>query len=247
MPNLGPPEDFIQMAKLLIAEDDRPLSGAVKEWLEAEKHTVEQAFDGDTALEFLQFYQYDLVVLDWQMPQLSGVELLKILRSKGNKTPILMLTGKSSTKEKTLGLDAGADDYLTKPFQLEELSARVRALLRRLPGYSDNLMKVRDISLDAAARTVHRGGQEVHLAPREFNVLEFLVRHQGQILAPEAILNRVWDSESDAAIDMVRTTIQRIRKKIGDSADESIIKSVYGVGYGIVPENANSGHRSSEV
>jgi len=226
------------MAKLLIAEDDRVLSGTIKEWLESEKHTVELAFDGASAMELLNFYQYDVVVLDWDMPEMSGIEILRDFRSRGKKTPVLMLTGKSLIKEKTLGLDSGADDYLTKPFQLEELSARVRALLRRVPGYTDNVITIGDLTLDTAARSVHRAGKEIRLAPREFNVLEFLIRHRGQIFSPEAILNRVWDSGSDAAVDMVRSTIKRLRQKIGDVADDSIIKSVYGVGYGIIPETS---------
>lgn len=219
------------MAKVLIAEDDRDLCNMVVEWLQFEHYTVEAVNDGRSAMEKLQFYQYDIVVLDWEMPQMSGVEVCKKFRSEGGTSPIIMLTGKKLIVEKEEGLDSGADDYLTKPFHMKELSARMRALLRRPSALTSNVLKCRDLSLDPGSFRVTKGGADVQLLPREFALLEFLLRHPGQVFSAEALLDRVWKSDSDASPDALRTCLKRLRKKIDDPEAESVIRTVHGVGY----------------
>lgn len=220
----------VGMAKFLIADDDKELSTFVREYLEMEANMVDQAFDGQAAEDFLRSYSYDAAIIDWQMPGLSGPEVVQRFRQRGGTTPIIMLTAKDTTKDKTAGLDAGADDYLTKPFDLDELKARLRALLRRAPAYREDKLRIRDMEINFTTHEIEVTGQAVHLTPLEFSLLEFLVKHRGEIFSCEALLDRVWPARSEAGIDMVRSTVKRLRKKIGDDKDE-LIRNVYGVGY----------------
>lgn len=219
------------MAKLLLVEDDTDLSGRVNEWLCFEQHAVECVFDGIEAAQRLKFYQYELVILDWDLPKKTGIEVCKEYRSGGGLTPILMLTGKGSINDKEMGLDAGADDYLTKPFHLKELSARIRALLRRPATFTGTTLKIDLLELDPSSHKLTVDGKEVNLLPKEYAILEFLMRHPNEVFSPEALLNRVWNSESDASTDTVYTYIKTLRKKVSPSAPSSIIKTVHGVGY----------------
>jgi DNA-binding response OmpR family regulator len=221
------------MAKILIVEDDRDLSSLVSDKLAAQHHLVEQAFEGKDGEERLRFYKYDLLILDWDLPQISGVEICRQFRQHGGVTPILMLTGKGATSDKEAGLDAGADDYLTKPFAMEELAARVRALLRRPVGYAPTLLSARNVELDPVAFKVMRDGKEIKLLPKEFALLEFLMRHKDQVFSAEAIIDRVWKSESDSTNESVRTTVKRLRQKIDVEGKPSLISNVFGVGYKI--------------
>jgi two-component system OmpR family response regulator len=173
------------------------------------------------------------VILDWQLPGMSGVDVLKQFRNQGGSTPVLMLTGKGNIEEKEQGLDSGADDYLTKPFHFKELSARLRAMLRRPAVTTGNQLKLRGIELDLAARKVSREGEEVHLLPKELALLEFLLRHPNEVFSPEALLDRVWHSESDSSVDTVYTTMRTLRKKISTEKSGALIKTVHGLGYTI--------------
>lgn len=219
------------MPKILIVEDDVGLSKMVRDWLTFEHHMVETANNGRDGLEKLQVYEYDLVILDWELPEVTGVEILREIRGRGSNMPVLMLTGKSSVNDKEEGLDAGADDYLTKPFHMKELSARVRSCLRRAGGNVANVLKVKDVELDPASFRVTRGGKEIQLLPKEFAMLEFLMRHVNQVFSAEALLSRVWASESEATVDAVSTCIKRLRKKIDQPDTDSFIRTVHGVGY----------------
>lgn len=212
-------------------EDDVGLSKMVRDWLTFEHHMVETANNGRDGLEKLQVYEYDLVILDWELPEVTGVEILRQIRGRGSNMPVLMLTGKSSVNDKEEGLDAGADDYLTKPFHMKELSARVRSCLRRAGGNVANVLKVKDVELDPASFRVTRGGKEIQLLPKEFAMLEFLMRHVNQVFSAEALLSRVWASESEATVDAVSTCIKRLRKKIDQPDTDSFIRTVHGVGY----------------
>ncbi len=223
------------MAKVLVVEDDLDLLAKVKEWLGFEQHSVEAVTDGQEASERLRLYQYDLVILDWELPGLTGVDVLRLYRDTGGTTPVLMLTGKGAVDDKMVGLDAGADDYLTKPFHLKELSARMRALLRRPPSFTGNILHARNITLDPCARKVTKSGQDIQLLPREFALLEFFMRHPNEIFSPEALLNRVWSSESDSTVGTVYTYIKTLRKKIAEPDGNSVIATVHGVGYKLVP------------
>ncbi|HEY9754125.1 MAG TPA: response regulator transcription factor [Oculatellaceae cyanobacterium] len=219
------------MAKVLVIEDDLSLSRMIKDWLTVEHHNVETVADGNQGSEKLQYYQYDLVILDWQLPGMEGVQILKEFRNKGGVTPVLMLTGKNTIVDKEVGLDSGADDYLTKPFHMKELSARIRALLRRPTQVVGNILTAGQFKLDPTNHIVTKGGAELKLLPKEFALLEFLMRHPNQVFSADALLNRVWASESDATIDALTSCIKRLRKKIDADSDSSSIRTVHGVGY----------------
>lgn len=224
------------MAKILLVEDDKDLCGRVHEWLSYEHHAVECVHDGGEAADRLKYYQYELVILDWDLPKTSGLDVCKGFRGKGGITPILMLTGKGELREKELGLDAGSDDYLTKPFHLKELSARIRALLRRPTTFAGCTLKAGILELDPAKHTLMMKGQEIALLPKEYALLEFLMRHPNEAFSPEALLSRVWSSESDAAADTIYTYIKTLRKKLAVFADAPSIKTLHGVGYKLICE-----------
>lgn len=219
------------MAKILIVEDDQLTSSMIRDWLEYEHYMVEEVHTGQEAITLLKTYPYDLVILDWELPELSGIGILKEFRAYGGKIPILLLTGKRETAQKEEGLDAGADDYLTKPFDVKELSARVRALLRRPPALSPTLMSHGNITLELKTCRVTCRGKEVKLLPTEYALLEFFMRHPNQVFSTETLLNNVWKSDSEATGLAVRTYITRLRKKLDIEGQPSIISTVYGLGY----------------
>lgn len=220
------------MAKILIVEDDQELAGVLQDWLVSEHHVVDTVDNGAEADQMLRHYAFDLLVLDWDLPGMPGVQVCKNFRTRGGLTPILMLTGKSEIKDKTVGLDAGADDYLTKPFHPDELSARVRALLRRpAPVSATNELKAGDLLLEPNTYRVTRAGKELRLLPKEFALLEFLMRHPNVVFSADALIDRVWSSESDASPDTVRTNIKRLRQKIDIEGERPMILTVHGVGY----------------
>jgi len=223
------------MPKILLAEDDPELAGVVKDWLTREFHVVEWVADGNEALESLRFYEYDVLILDWAMPGITGVEIAKKFRAQGGTTPILMLTGKTMIREKEEGFDAGADDYLTKPFDPRELSARLKALLRRPKGVLSNAISFGDLELDPRSRRVTRAGKDVQLGPKEFALLEFFMRHPSEVFTSDALLERVWLNESDSSSDTVRVHINRLRNKIDVDDSESVIRTVFKQGYCFEP------------
>lgn len=223
------------MAKVLIVEDDRQLSALVVDWLTGEKYATEAVYKGTDGLERLKFYKYDVVILDWDLPGLSGVEVCRQFRDEGGTTPILMLTGKKEITDKAEGLDSGADDYLTKPFDVIELSARLRALLRRTNNVTKTVLTAGNLTLDPTSRKVTVCGIEVDLQPKEYSLLEFLLRHPNQPFNAEAIMDRVWTASSDAAPDTVRLHVMRLRNKIDEEGKESIIRTIHRVGYMLVP------------
>lgn len=219
------------MAKLLLVEDDHDLCESLITWLTSQNHEVEAVHDGEEGSVRLRFYKYDVAILDWNLPKRTGIEVCKEYRSHGGTTAIIMLTGNDALAEKEAGLDAGADDYLTKPFHVEELSARVRALLRRPRTFTGNVLQAKDISLDPSAHRVMNEHGEIQLLPKEFALLEFFMRHPDETFSPEALLDRVWSSESDSSVDTVYTTIKTLRKKISPGSGSDLIKTVHGVGY----------------
>lgn len=219
------------MAKILIVEDDVSLQRMINDWLALEHYKLEMTGDGKDAIEMLKVYQYDVIILDWQLPGMSGIEVIREFRSRGGKTPCLMLTGKSAIPDKEEGFDSGVDDYLTKPFHMKELSARLRALLRRPNTLVTEVLQVGGLKMDRRTHVVLLVDKEVDLKPTEYSLLEFLMRHPGQVFGPEALLDRVWSSQSDATVDALTTCIKRLRKKITIEGQESIIKTIYGVGY----------------
>lgn len=223
------------MSKILLVEDDRELSAVVCNYLDSRNYSLEPAYDGLTAREFLGTYEYDLVILDWSLPEEDGLSLLKWLRSQEQErrsfTPVIMLTGKNEVHEKEMGLDSGADDYITKPFSLAELAARIRAVLRRPHSLLGAVLKAHGLELDPERRELTRNGVFQKLAPREFMLLEFFLRHPGRVFTPEQLLNSVWGAEDHVGPEVVRTSINRIRKQLDKQGEDSIIANVYGVGY----------------
>ncbi len=219
------------MAKILMVEDEADLAFPVKDWLSREQHLVELSDNGNDALGKLRVYKYDLIILDWMLPGTSGVDVCKRFRQNGGTTPILMLTAKTEITDKETGLDAGADDYLTKPFHLKELAARVRALLRRHVQSSDAILRMGDVVIDTLARKVMVAGAEIHLVPKEYSLLEFFMRHPNQVFSADALIDRVWASDTLASPDTIRTYIKLLRKKLDSDGKEPIIRTVHGVGY----------------
>ncbi len=218
------------MPKLLLIEDDPAIHVTLVDWLAAKDYTVELTEDGQDGLSRLRIYDYDVAIIDWELPGLCGVEICREYRTGGGKTPVIMLTGRSALEDKIIGLDSGADDYLTKPFHPRELEARIRSVLRR-PEIVMQVLSIRDIVVDPASRTVTRAGSPVKLNRREYSLLEFLVRHPDQVFTHEALLNRVWSSESDAGEQALRQSIRRLRSAIDVEGQKSAIVSVPGVGY----------------
>lgn len=220
------------MAKILVVDDDSKLGDSVREWLTLEQHTVELAATAEEAEDFLAVSKYDVILLDWSMPGKSGLELCNELRNKRVKTPIIMLTGNTAIEHREQGLDTGADDYLTKPFNLRELSARVRAVLRRTTDQVSNTLVHGSMSLNTQARQCHINGKEVALQPKEFAVLEFLMRHKPEVFSNDALIERVWKADTTATEDAIRTCVMRLRKKLND-ADPGTewIETVPRVGY----------------
>lgn len=223
------------MAKILVVEDEKALSDVVIDYLSAQNYNVDHVADGKEALDRLKFYSYDLVVLDWQLPNMEGVDICRSFRSSGGTTPIIMLTGKREVDDKERGLDAGADDYLTKPFHMKELGARVRALLRRPAAVVSQDLKVRDVSLDPTTHQVRKDGKDLDILPKEFALLEFLMRHPKQVFSAEALIERVWPTDSDASPGTIRTYVNRLRSKIDTKGEDSIITTVHGIGYRLDP------------
>ncbi|MBX9666471.1 MAG: response regulator transcription factor [Candidatus Obscuribacterales bacterium] len=221
------------MAKILLVEDERDLAKQLEDWFKREQHTIEVAYSGNEALSHLQSSKYDLVILDWMLPHVSGLEVLQQMRSRNNRTPVIMLTAKDSEDDKEKGLDSGADDYVTKPFSLRELSARTRAALRRSSQAAKTVLTAGDVELDPISRTVTRGSVEVHLEPREFNLLEFFMRHPQQVFSADALIDRVWPSDTLISTDAIRTYIKILRKKLDN---EKSIQNVRGVGYKFEPD-----------
>jgi DNA-binding response OmpR family regulator len=219
------------MAKILLIEDDLTLSMAIERALIHERHTIDCTIDGGIGLERLNYYEYDAAIIDWQLPSMSGVEICKEFRASGGQVPVLMLTGKKTIKEKATGFEAGADDYLTKPFDMQELLMRVRALLKRGRPLADQTLTVGDIAIDLAAGRVTKNGQEIQLTAREFALLEFFARHQNQVFSADALIGYIWTADRDASPGSIRAYITRLRMKLDDEGKDSLIRTVHKLGY----------------
>ncbi len=225
------------MAKILLAEDDKDLSEVITFALNNAGHMVQPVYDGRECLVHLRGSKFDLLILDWMMPWVSGLEVCKVFRSEGGKTPILMLTAKTKIEDRESGLDSGVDDYLTKPFDQRELSARVRALLRRPDTMVSNTLKANGISMNTVTFEVTNNNEPMHLRPKEFTLLEFLLRHPNQAFSTDALLQRVWLDDSAATPSNLKTHIKMLRQKLDKSSDESMIRTVRGRGYILVTED----------
>ncbi|MFN8555334.1 MAG: response regulator transcription factor [Candidatus Obscuribacterales bacterium] len=224
------------MAKILLVEDDVELAQVIKRWLTNERHTCEHVDDGQQATLCLERFSYELIILDLGLPEVHGLEVLNQHRLKGGKTPVLILTGKSALDDKLTGFQAGADDYLTKPLDGRELTARVSALLRRPADlHSDNLT-VGDLELIPSLHLVKRNGENIQLVPREYALLQFLMRYPNQLFKPDRLLDIVWANDADSSYEALTTCVKRLRKKLDRMNEPSVIRNVHGVGYGLFPD-----------
>ena len=217
--------------KLLYAEDEISMSEAVVDILEYHKYIVDAVYDGNTALEYARAEHYDGIILDVMMPNKSGIEVLRALRKEGCRTPILLLTAKSEIEDRIIGLDAGADDYLPKPFDMGELLARVRAMLRRKEEYTPNILTLGNISLDLKSYELIGNGRAIVLPKLEYQVMELLMLNKGIYLSTEDILVKVWGYDTEAEIGVVWVYISYLRKKLSELHADIEIKAKRNIGY----------------
>lgn len=220
--------------KILIVEDEKTLCETIGKHLTAAGYTVDLCFDGDDALFYIEGTEYDAVVLDIMLPGTDGLTILKTIRDKQNLTPVLLLTAKSTVEDKVKGLDCGADDYLTKPFSLDELTARLRVLIRRqggTGGRADNTLTVGPLTLDTATRSATRDGKEIKLTAKEYSILEYIMRNQGVVLSRDKIEQHIWNYDYTGSSNVIDVYIRTLRKKIDADFDVKLIQTVRGMGY----------------
>lgn len=219
--------------RLLVIEDERKIARVITESLKREKYAVDAAYDGEEGFNLADSQPYDLLIVDRMLPGLEGTEIVKKLRENGKNMPILFLTALSTTEDKTLGLDVGADDYLTKPFAIDELLARVRALLRRPPIQQPDILQIDDLKIDKQQQTVTRAGKIIDLTSKEYALLEYLMQYPNQVLSKETLIDHVWDFDADILPNNVEAYIKNLRQKIDKPFKKQLIKTVRGFGYRI--------------
>jgi DNA-binding response OmpR family regulator len=219
--------------RILIVDDERALLEQLQQSLSRERYTVETSADGETALDRLFDTQFDLIILDIMLPGMDGLTVLESARKAGIRTPVLMLTAKGDIEARIKGLDLGADDYMSKPFSLDELLARIRALLRRSGSQVETVLKILDLQLDTVSREVTKGGQPVVLTPREFSILEFLLYNKNRAVSRFSLTEHVWGDDFDpfSMSNFMDVHIKNLRQKIGDTGRNSIIRTIRGIGY----------------
>jgi DNA-binding response OmpR family regulator len=220
--------------RILVAEDERKVASFIRQGLEEEGHAVEVAGDGESALDLIVAGPpYDLVVLDVMLPRRDGFAILRAMRGRGVRTPVLVLTARDSVADKVAGLDVGADDYLTKPFAFEEFLARVRALLRRGGDSGAPTLRVADLTLDPARREVRRGERRITLTTREYSLLEYFMRNAGRVLTRPLITEHVWGLDFDPESNVVDVYVGYLRRKIDGEGERPLLRTVRGAGYSL--------------
>ncbi len=219
--------------RILTAEDDKALSEVLSQALREEGFAVDVANDGQEGNFLALNEEYDLIILDWRMPMMDGLTILKNIRKNNITTPVLILTGKNQEEDKVEGLNAGADDYLTKPFSLKELHARVQALLRRSAKQPSPVLQLQDLSLDPITHKVKRGNKELKLSPKEFAILEYLLRHKDEVVTRTKLLEHVWDYNFEGISNVVDVFVSYLRKKVDNGHKQKLIHTVHGVGFKI--------------
>jgi two-component system OmpR family response regulator len=217
--------------RILVVEDEKKIQSFIRKGLTEQGYVVDVSSDGNEGLILAETRPYDAIVLDIMLPGRDGLSILRLLRKKKNKVPVIIITARSDVSERIEGLELGADDYLAKPFYMEELIARLKSILRRTSGEGLSVVGVKDLKLNLMTREVHRGKTKITLAPREFSVLEFLARTPGRVLTRTQILEHVWEYHFDPDTNLVDVYIRRLRKKIDADFDAKLIQTVRGMGY----------------
>jgi len=221
--------------KILLIEDDEKIGKNIKEYLKKDNFRVDWAKDGEEGYYLAQNNKYDVLIVDWMLPKMSGVEVIKQLREKDNLTPAIILTAKSSLEDKLEGLNV-ADDYLTKPFDFEELVARLKALFRRNKKIKENILKVADLELNPDTKEVRRGGKNIELTAKQFELLKYLMINKGKIVTTEMIANNLWEMDEEINSNVINVYISHLRKKIDKDYDKKLIKTFRGMGFKLVDE-----------
>lgn len=219
------------LMRILVVEDERDLNRVISKRLESEGYSVDRCFDGEEALDFIDVGEFDAIIMDIMMPRINGIEVLKQMRSRNNTTPVLLLTARDGIGDRVSGLDAGADDYLIKPFAFEELLARIRVMTRKASGNSTNVFSAADLTMDLNSHTVVRGDVNINLSAKEFEILEYLLRNKGIVLSREKIESHVWNFDYSGGTNVVDVYIRYLRKKIDDEFEPKLIHTVRGCGY----------------
>lgn len=217
--------------RILVVEDEPDLNNLIVKKLKQENYTVDTCLDGKEALDYSLATEYDAIVLDIMLPRINGLEILKQLRDKGKKTPVLLLTAKDSIDDRVTGLNAGADDYLVKPFAFDELLARIRAIIRRVTNDVTNIFSIADLTLDSSTMIVTRGGKTINLSSREFAILEYLLRNKDIVLSREKIEKHIWNYDYEGVSNMIDVYIRYLRCKIDEGRNPKLIQTIRGVGY----------------
>lgn len=217
--------------RVLVVEDEKDLNRVITRKLKAEGYSVDSCFDGAEALDYMEMTPYDVIVMDIMMPEKNGYQVLKEVREKGNRSPVLFLTARDALEDRVKGLDLGADDYLVKPFHFEELMARIRVMLRRNHGSVSNRLALADLTLDCDTHEVRRGEKRIELSAKEFSILEYMLRNKGIVLSREKLETHIWNYEYQGASNMIDVYIRYLRLKIDKEFEPKLIHTVRGVGY----------------
>ena len=225
--------------RLLLVEDERKVADVVARGLRAERFAVDVALDGNSGWEMVSGVDYDLIILDLMLPGLSGTELLRRLRRRNNKAAVLVLTARDATSDKVENFEAGADDYLTKPFAFAELLVRVKALLRRPPAERDHVLRVADLDIDRLTQQVRRAGKRIELTGKEYALLEYLATNPGRVFSRTMIIEHVWDESFEGLTNIVDVYVRHLREKVDEGHERKLIRTVRGAGYCLTDEPAS--------
>lgn len=217
--------------RILVVEDQKDLNEIIVRKLTNEHYSVDACYSGDEALDFIRCAEYDGIILDIMLPGITGLGVLKQMRASGDRTPVLLLTALGTVEDKVAGLDAGADDYLVKPFDFEELLARVRAIVRRGGERASSVLTSGDLTLDSAARSVSRAGQEISLTAKEFDILEYLMQNEGKVLSRDKLANHIWNYDYDGGSNVIDVYVHHLRKKVDGAHEQKKLITVKGAGY----------------